>query len=365
MHLYGTMNNRRLFRHVAFWLVYSGIMFFNELFLPTSFAENPTWAYFNRLLLAQLVLLPVRIALVYYTLYVFIPRWQVTASRIRLTCEGVAVLLFGVLLQRILVQQVIWVYVYESSTTLSVLGLSARFLFTLLELLQVVGIAATIKLFRMRMAAAAREKAMVQEKLTAEIRHLKAQVNPHFLFNALNSIFSLARTRSEKTADVVLQLSDILRYMLYESGKKTTTIAAELKIISDYIALQQLRFGERLRVEKTLHVDDDAQQVAPLLLLPLIENAFKHGAGNINGDVLIHISLTVSHNRLLLHITNPLDEQAAAGIKTEGIGLANIRRQLELLYTDYSFIYGRQENLFEVRLELNLQSYAAAELFDH
>lgn len=367
MHLYRTMKNRRLLRHSSFWFIYFGVVLFYELFLPADFIENPSWDYFNRVLLAQLILLPAQMLFVYYILYAFIPRWNTSRNRLWLAAEALVLLLLTVLLNRLLVQQVIWVYVYgtQAHPAISLLSFLARCIFTMLEIMQVAGIAATIKLFRMRMAAAEREKAIVQEKLTAEIRHLKAQVNPHFLFNALNSIFSLARTRSEKTADVVLQLSDILRYMLYESGKKTTPVSAELKIISDYIALQQLRFGERLRVETTFSAADDAQPVAPLLLLPLVENAFKHGTGNINGDVLIRIQLTATGKRLVLYITNPYDEQAAAGIKTEGIGLANIRRQLELLYTDYSFIYGRSGNLFEVRLELNLQSYAAAELFDH
>ncbi len=367
VHLYTTMKNRRLLRHILFWFFYFGTVLFYELFLPSAFIDDPSWGYFNRVLLSQLILMPARILFVYYILYIFIPRWNTTRNRLRLAAEGLVLLLLTVLLNRFLVQQVVWVYVYgtEPHPQVSLLSFMARCIFTMLEIMQVAGIAATIKLFRMRMAAAAREKAIVQEKLTSEIRHLKAQVNPHFLFNALNSVFSLARTRSEKTADVVLQLSEILRYMLYESGKKTTSVAAELKIISDYIALQQLRFGERLCVETTLNVEDDSRQVAPLLLLPLIENAFKHGAGNINGDVLIRIQLTATGSRLVLHITNPYDVQPAEELKTEGIGLANIRRQLELLYTDYSFIYGRSGNLFEVRLELNLQSYAAAELFDH
>lgn len=367
VHLYGAMNRRQVLRHTAFWLVYFVTVLFYELFLPPNFMDDPSWDYFNRVVLSQAILLPARMLFVYYILYFFIPRWNSAKHRLRLAAEGLVLLTLTVLLNRLLVQQVIWVYVYgmEPHGPVSLISFLARCVLTMFEILQVAGIAATIKLFRMRMVAAVREKAMVQEKLTAEIRHLKAQVNPHFLFNALNSIFSLARTRSEKTPDVVLQLSEILRYMLYESGKKYTSVAAELKIISDYIALQQLRFGERLHVETTLQVDDDSQQVAPLLLLPLVENAFKHGTANVNGNVLIRIQLTVTGSRMVLQISNPCDAQAADGIKTEGIGLANIRRQLELLYTDYSFIYGRSGNLFEVRLELNLKSYAAAELFDH
>lgn len=361
------MKNRRLLRHSSFWIVYFGIVLFYELFLPADFMENPSWGYFNRVLLAQLILLPARILFVYYILYVFIPRWNTSRNRLRLAAEALVLLLLTVLLNRLLVQQVIWVYVYgaQPHPAISLLSFLARCIFTMLEIMQVAGIAATIKLFRMRMAAAEREKAIVQQKLTAEIRHLKAQVNPHFLFNALNSIFSLARTRSEKTPDVVLQFSELLRYMLYESEKKTTSIAGELKTICDYIALQQLRFGNRLHVETTFEIENEAQQVTPLLLLPLVENAFKHGAGTINGDVYIRIRLTTAGNRLVLHITNPYDEHAVSGIKNEGIGLANISRQLELLYTDYSFIYGKQNALFEVELNLNLQSYADAALSDH
>lgn len=366
-HLWGTMKNRRLFRHLLFWLVYFGTVLFYELFLTSDFIDNPSFAYFNRVLLAHLVLMPGRVLIVYYVLYLFIPRWNKTENRLRLASEGLLLLILTVLLNRLLVQYVVWVHIYgyEQRTPITLLSFLARFIFTMLEILQVAGIAATIKLFRMRMASVAREKEIIQEKLTSEIRHLKAQVNPHFLFNSLNSIFSLSRARSEKTPDVVLKLSDILRYMLYESEKKTIPVSSELKIITDYIALQQLRFGERLRVETRFSVEDPSLQITPLLLLPLIENAFKHGAGSVNGETEIKVQLTAAGNTLELRVENPFTETTIPGEPKEGIGLANIRRQLELLYTDYSFIYGKHDNLFVVNLKINLHSYAAVELFNH
>jgi LytS/YehU family sensor histidine kinase len=242
--------------------------------------------------------------------------------------------------------------------------LIARFFYSLLDLLQVIGIAATIKLFRLRMSAMKKENVLVQEKLQSEMLHLKSQINPHFLFNTLNSIYSLTRVQSPDAPDAVMRLSKILRYMLYETKKKTIAIEDELKMIRDYISLQQLRFGKKAAVNIMTDMDNYSEQVTPLLMLPLVENAFKHGMGSTSTVSTIDVSIRLARKQLQFIIKNQFTSSSIKPEQDEGIGLSNIQRQLELLYREYSFTFGKEENDFIVTLDINLTSYAGFELFD-
>jgi len=150
--------------------------------------------------------------------------------------------------------------------------------------------------------------------------------------------------------------------MLYETEKKTTSISDELKIIEDYIQLQQLRFGKKINLKFEKNIDNDSTQIAPLLVLPLIENAFKHGIAN--GNTEIKISISLNKNVFTVQIQNPVIMQSIKPSRDEGIGLQNIKRQLELLYKEYTFQHSEKKNIYTVDLQINLSSYSAYELFD-
>lgn len=357
--------NKQLWRHLIFWLVYLIVNIYNELFLSSSFTNNPSFNYILLAVISQLLTLTVKIPLVYLVLYMLIPRWFSHIHKTRVIFEGVILFLIAAVLHRLIIQLVVWVYVYQSSpTVLTIPQQAARLFYSLLDLLQVTGIAAAIRLFRMRISAIKKERSLVQEKLQAEMLHLKSQINPHFLFNSLNTIFSLTRTKSDDAPDSVLRLSNILRYMIYETNQKSAAIGEELKIINDYIDLQKLRFGERAMVTLNKEIDQDSTRIAPLLILPLVENAFKHGISSTSSVSGIRIDIKVVKHKFLFTIANPVSLQPPSSQSEEGIGLANIQRQLELLYHDYSFSYGKENELFVVNLSINLNSYAGFELFD-
>ena len=130
------------------------------------------------------------------------------------------------------------------------------------------------------------------EKQEAELNYLKSQTNPHFLFNTLNNIYSLARDKSDLAPESILRLSKILRFMLYETGGNFIAIEQELKIISDYIALEKLRYDESLRINFNHDIEDMKQALPPLLLIPLVENAFKHGVSETRGHPFVDIHLS-------------------------------------------------------------------------
>ena len=167
------------------------------------------------------------------------------------------------------------------------------------------------------------------QRLTAELSFLKSQVNPHFLFNSLNTIYSLAYQKSDTTPEAVLKLSEIMRYMLYESNDNKVDLDKELKYLENYIELQKIRFGNKAFIEYTVEGAVDNQQIVPLILISFVENAFKHGIVNDPANP-ITIRLSVSNSQLKFFVSNKKHShnRDAAG----GIGLNNVQRRLKLLY---------------------------------
>jgi LytS/YehU family sensor histidine kinase len=268
-------------------------------------------------------------------------------------------LLGGTLLMRLMMQGVVWPFVYgDERMSLHFLGLLARYFYSLLDLVQIAGIAVSIKFYKLKVESIKKEKNLILEKSKAEVLHLKAQTNPHFLFNTLNSIYSLARSKSEQTAEVVMGLSKLLRYTLYDTGHRTVTIGEELKIINSYIELQQLRFSNRVVIDFIANVDSDSTQIAPLLLLPVIENAYKHCD---ESNARIEFYLNLKNDLLSLKTSNPV---SVNGDISRGSGLANLNRQLDLLYKKYNLDYFIKDKHFVLNLNINLDSYAGNELFN-
>jgi len=195
------------------------------------------------------------------------------------------------------------------------------------------------------------------EKQQAELNYLKSQTNPHFLFNTLNNIYSLARDKSDLAPESILRLSKILRFMLYETGGAFIAIEQELKIISDYIALEKLRYDESLRINFNYDVEDMKQALPPLLLIPLVENAFKHGVSETRNQPFVDIHLSVNQRQLVFLVKNSTEVFPEERSVKENIGLSNLRRQLELLYTNFNLSVQQDESVFTTTLKINLASH--------
>jgi two-component system, LytTR family, sensor kinase len=195
------------------------------------------------------------------------------------------------------------------------------------------------------------------EKQAAELNFLKSQTNPHFLFNTLNNIYALARDKSDLAPESILRLSKILRFMLYEAGGEFIAIEQELKIIKDYLALEKLRYDETLRINFNYDIEDMRQALPPLLLIPLVENAFKHGVSETRGEPFVDIHLSIRQRQLKLLVKNSC-ESATEDLKIkEKIGLSNLKRQLELLFKEYELSIQAANNEFRATLKINLASY--------
>jgi two-component system LytT family sensor kinase len=195
------------------------------------------------------------------------------------------------------------------------------------------------------------------EKQEAELNYLRSQTNPHFLFNTLNNIYALSKDKSDLAPESILHLSKILRFMLYETGGAYISIEQELKIINEYIELEKLRYDESLRINFNYDIEDMKQSLPPLLLIPLVENAFKHGVSETRNQPFLDIHLSVKKRALLFVVKNSTESAPAErGIK-ENIGLSNLRRQLQLLYTDHELSVQQGNAVFTTTLKINLASH--------
>jgi two-component system LytT family sensor kinase len=195
------------------------------------------------------------------------------------------------------------------------------------------------------------------EKQAAELNYLRSQTNPHFLFNTLNNIYSLARDRSDLAPESILRLSKILRFMLYETSGSFIAVEHELKIMGDYIELEKLRYDESLKINFNYDVEDMKQALPPLLLIPLVENAFKHGVSETRSNPFIDIHLSIKNRQLAFIVKNSAEEIPQQKAVKENIGLTNLKRQLQLLYTNYDLSVQQTSAVFTATLKINLASH--------
>lgn len=199
------------------------------------------------------------------------------------------------------------------------------------------------------------------EKLNTEteLKYLKSQINPHFLFNSLNSIYALSLKKSDLTPELILKLSDILRYILYEGSEKKVSLAQEVKYLQSFLELEKVRHGDRMALDIEIKGDVDGNEIAPMLLIPFVENSFKHGLGKDAASGFVHVVLDVEDNTLKFAITNskPKNGHRLSNEKgyTGGIGLKNVKKRLNLLYPNkHDLSVKDTENEFNVSLQLEL-----------
>ncbi len=194
-----------------------------------------------------------------------------------------------------------------------------------------------------------------KEKLSLELNSLKMQINPHFLFNSLNSIYSLAMKKSERTPSVILELSSLLRYMIYEVSDEKVMLSKEIESLQNYLDLQRLRVSENVRIDMSIEGEVADQKISPLLFFPLVENSFKHGLKS-ETDKYVDIQLALKSHKIAFRIKNDkgnLDDPEDK--KYGGIGLENVKKRLELIYGDQaSFEVDEDESSFEVSLNFPL-----------
>ena len=205
-----------------------------------------------------------------------------------------------------------------------------------------------------RIRAERREKEAKAERLTSELKFLRSQVSPHFLFNTMSNLVSLARQQSSLLEPSLIKLSELLRYMLYESNEEEISIAREIEHLQNYIELQQLRFGDDVAVTLRLTNNCPDCLVEPMLLIPFIENAFKHGVALVHKPY-IDIVLTVDNKTLDFQVRNNYSDANLSKDKNSGIGLVNLKNRLSLLYPGkHKLTICDEDGVYSVHLNINL-----------
>jgi hypothetical protein len=198
-----------------------------------------------------------------------------------------------------------------------------------------------------------------QEKITAELQLLKAQVHPHFLFNTLNNIYSFSLESSPKTPGLILKLSSLLSYMLYDCKTAEVRLEKELEIMKNYIGLERERYGNKIDISWDVAGEVRDKFIAPLMMLPFIENAFKHGTSEQIEKCWLSIDISVKGNRLKVKIANSKNENANR--RNNGIGIANVRKRLALIYPgNHELKLSDEGHFFIVSLMIQLNGEVAA-----
>ncbi len=350
------LNWQRISLHILFWAVYVPLNAVLNCILGQQTLEEG----FRDALIGEAFSLPVKLLLTYFVFYYVIPLYLDRNKIWKLV--GLLILAFVV---ATVIYRLEMAYIFypmfrpgETYNFLNPKGL----LLTEFDLFITLAAAVTIKMIRVHYKSLEFEAELMREKLQSELSFLRAQTNPHFLFNTLNNLYVLARKKSDKTPDAIMMLSKIMRFVLYECRAPRIAISDEAKVIQDYIELEKLRYNTRLTIDYQEKMDDSLTPIAPLLLLPFVENSFKHGAGGTIGDVQIFIKIELQDKQLSYIVKNTIEEdkEVAPTISGSGsgIGLRNVKRQLDLLYPDQHKLKTTRENgFFTADLQIDLSEF--------
>lgn len=338
---------RILLLHLSFWCVYFSF-FFYQIRFPIRGQEVTFWDAFKNTSFEVLFMMLV----VYLNYFFFLSRYLKHKSLLRYILEfsvpfAVLVRAF-ILLKRHLIDGNTHkiCYFYEDKFTVNVV----------LTTLFIVIFVGMLKFAEGWLELEAKKKEIENEKLTSELRFLKAQINPHFLFNTLNNLYYLAFTNSPNTTEVIAKLSQMMRYMIYDSNHAKVPLVKEIEYMENYISLEKLRLNEPIPILFEVKGNIDGVLIAPLILISFLENAFKHGVSNNFSGSWIKADLVIEGMACVYTVANSkLSINATHSDESSGIGLQNVKRRLELSYPD-NFELEVEDTTEEycVRLKLNL-----------
>ncbi len=341
------IKTRRLLKHVVFWLC----LYFFLIFTQESY--DPFWV----IAIAKLAHLIPHIITSYFLAYWLVPTYLFSKKYVQFIIYGLVSAYIICVFSRILMvhgaEPLFRVQPFHQEPVLEILTdwrkLIKGYFFNIYSI-------AFLFLFVKLSMERVEEQSLTKEKTAIELKMLKAQLNPHFLFNTLNNIYSLSVINSPKTSESIGKLSEILDYVLYRCDQKYVPLSGEISLLENYIALERLRYDERLEVSFTHNVSSQTR-IAPLILLSIVENAFKHGAGEDAGSPKITIHLIQKEDMLTFMVFNTTTNQSQEN-SSGAIGLGNIKKQLELLYPKtHSIDISQKEKSFEVVITLKIAQY--------
>ena len=336
---YWLKNVNTFLLHLIFWVLVI-------IYFAWGFGLNidPKTSFVN-----ALFYLPGHIIMVYSLLYFLVPRYLLNQKFLHFFL-GLLVLILICSFYTIIAQLSVNNVRELQGVTLSV----GR---NILPFIHVGAIAASIKLLKYWYVQKKQTIEAEHQKTAAELKLLKAQLHPHFLFNTLNNLYSHTLDYSPKSPEIVLRLSSLLRFMIYESNVAKIPLKKEIELLQNYISLEQLRYGDRLDMSISIYGNIEDYQIAPLILLPFLENSFKHGTSRQIDQCWISLNLSMTDSNLEFKLVNSIDSNHnVEEIKAGGVGLQNVIRRLQLLYkNNFKIETVKMDEVFIVNLNLALE----------
>ncbi|MEZ4796269.1 MAG: histidine kinase [Flavobacteriaceae bacterium] len=338
----------QLIIHIIFWC---GVLLFFTYFF--GFESNDD----NYILSFSLFLMPITIATTYVSIYKLIPDYLIKKRYLLFGLYSIYSLIISGYL---ILVSVFFGLIYLSSFEYSKMApISRNLFFVMIAVYLVVIVVSAFKLLKLNLKHVEKTKLLetkileTQLKLKEqELNYLKMQIHPHFLFNTLNTMYGFALKKAEETPEMILKLSNLLDYLLYQIDKPFVLLKDDINHIVDYISLEKMRFNETLDISFTTKNISETTKIAPMLLLPFIENSFKHGAIK-KGLLKIKIRLSCLENRIHFEIENTTSNSQD---NSKGIGLENLKKRLSLLYKDaYQLNIINENDIFKVTLIINTE----------
>jgi len=331
---YRVLQNRPV-NHLVYWVLF--VLIGSYIF---SYQQNFPYIFY---LLNLLVHLPVLLLYTYFVIYWLVPNLLLRGRYF--TFFGLLALAsaFASLLKLAVSQNIYYALFIPQALHPSQWYTLDLFLINLLWIVGPTVLFAMFKYYKNWIKSQDISNEAERKRLATELQVLKGQLNPHFLFNTLNNLYSLALSKSDKTAVVIAKMSDMFHYILYECNAIEVPVSKELKLVEDYIELEQIRYSDRLSIEFDKKIDNRNYLVPPMLLYSFVENCFKHGSSPDPDLPWIKIALRVQKNLLTFEAQNSIPKKQKR-INAEGVGLLNSRRRLELIYPQNHQLVIREEN---------------------
>lgn len=325
--------------HFLFWTFY--VLFFGSVY--GKYGNNFQWYFIE-----SLCMLPFVMAATYITVYGILPFYLRTRKLVVTVLLVVVVLLLATLGERIFLRLINGL----SITSGSILGVT--FLYLFLETNFMVDIAFAIKIVKKWFEQQTEKHEMEKQNLKKELHLLKAQLQPHFLFNTMNNLYSLSVAESAKTSEGLAQMAALLQSVLYECNESEIALENEIKLIENYVELERLRYGSDLNLKFIITGPVEKWKIAPMLLFTFVENCFKHGGRRKNGKFEIEVNLLVSNESLIFQTENSLPAQKKPEeTNSGGVGVRNAKKRLEILYKNrYRLALKEDIQTWKVLLEL-------------
>ncbi|MEE4198522.1 MAG: histidine kinase [Bacteroidales bacterium] len=330
----------RIALHLLFWLC----AWFFFFFYYKRYSKVNSYT-----LVASIINLVVALATVYTFNYYLIPKILLKNQRTKFMAFAFVAMVMFFYIQLLLTLFLVVKLLYAEQRLFPEM-IDVMMLF--FNLFFVVFVAVAIKFYQWWSEKDYREQKVQKEKVETELQMLKTQINPHFLFNTLNSIYVLAMKKSEQTANIVMKLSDILDYILYRINTPKIALSNEIRIIKNYIELEKVRFAERVDLSFVSNIPSKELYIPPMLIIPFVENAFKHGVAKSMERSWIKIVIGEAGDMLDIVVSNSKTQHSEKN-KPGGIGLENVRKRLDLLFHDrYRLAIREQSNRYDLFLSI-------------